>query len=95
MNTTILLLSALVGATLIVVRGTIFRPVQRLWPALFQCSQCTGTWVGIAAGASGLVSIGRGHVVDAIVVGSATSFLSMVSDAILIRLLGDPNEEAS
>ena len=90
---TILLLSALIGATLIVVRSTICRPIQKLWPALFQCSQCTGTWIGIAAGASGLVSVGRGHVVDAIVIGSATSFLAMVADAILLKLLGDPSEE--
>lgn len=90
---TILLLSALVGATLIVVRGTICRPIQRLWPGLFGCSQCTGTWVGIVAGATGIVSIGHGRVVDAIVVGAATSFLAMVADAILLKLLGDPSEE--
>lgn len=85
----LLLVSALVGATLIVVRGTIFAPVRRLWPALLGCSQCTGAWVGIAAGASGLVSVGRGHLVDAIVVGSATSFLSMAAEAVLLTLLGE------
>jgi|GEM_PF-1377441 len=90
-----ILLCALVGATLIVVRGTLFRPIQSRWPALFQCSQCTGTWVGAAAGASGLVSVGRGWLVDAVVVGAATSFLAMVADAILLRLLGDPEEGKS
>ena len=89
----VLLLSALIGATLIVVRGTICRPIQKLWPALFGCSQCTGTWVGIAAGASGIVSVGQGRMVDAIVVGAATSFLSMLADAVLLKLLGDPNEK--
>jgi hypothetical protein len=88
----LLLLLALVGTTLIVVRGTIFRPLQRLWPALFQCAQCSGTWVGMAAGASGVVSIGRGRFLDAAVVGAATSFLSLLADAVLLHLLGDPND---
>lgn len=86
----ILHVAALIGATLIVVRGTIFRPIQRLWPALFQCSQCTGMWVGAAAGASGIVALGHGRAVDALVVGASTSFLSMVADAALLKLLGDP-----
>lgn len=89
----ILTISALIGATLIIVRGTILSPVRKLWPALLECSQCTGTWVGLVAGASGVVSIGRGRVIDAIVVGAATSFLALVADAILLKLLGDPNEE--
>jgi hypothetical protein len=91
--TTLLLLSALIGATLIVVRGTICRPIRKIWPALLECSQCTGTWVGVMAGVSGIVSVGRGRVIDAIVVGAATSFLAMVADAILLKLLGDPSEE--
>ena len=89
----ILLLSALVGATLIVVRGTICRPIRKIWPALLECSQCTGTWVGALAGVTGIVSVGRGPLVDAIVVGAATSFLALVADAILLKLLGDPSEE--
>ena len=82
---------ALIGFTLILVRGTIFQPLQTRWPALFGCSQCTGTWVGIAAGAGGLVTVGHGRVLDAVIVGSATSFLAMAADAVLLRLLGDPN----
>lgn len=82
---------ALIGFTLILVRGTIFQPLQTRWPALFGCSQCAGTWVGIAAGASGLVETGHGRFLDAVVVGSATSFLAMAADAVLLRLLGDPN----
>jgi hypothetical protein len=47
-------------------------------------------WVGVAAGVSGIVSLGRGRVVDAIVVGAATSLLSLLADALLVQLLGDP-----
>lgn len=83
---------ALIGATLIVVRGTIFRPLQRLWPALFQCSQCSGTWIGFVAGASGLVQTGHGRVLDAVIAGAATSLLSLLADAVLLSLLGDPGE---
>lgn len=87
-----LLISALVGTTLIVVRGTVVDPIRRLWPALFQCSQCVGTWVGVGAGASGIITIGHGRVLDAVIVGTATSFLSTLADAVLLKLLGDPNE---
>jgi hypothetical protein len=81
---------ALIGLTLIIVRGTIFGWLQRLWPALFRCSQCTGMWVGMAAGASGVAQMGHGRVLDALIIGSATSFLSMLADAVLLKLLGDP-----
>jgi hypothetical protein len=90
---TILLLSALIGATLIVVRSTLLRRVRTIWPALLGCCQCTGMWVGVVAGATGVVSVGHGRVVDAIVVGSATSFLALMADAVLMKLLGDPGEE--
>jgi hypothetical protein len=90
-----LIVSALIGTTLLVVRGTIFEPLRRLWPALLRCSQCFGTWVGIAASASGLVSVGRGRIIDALIVGAATSFLSLLADAVLLNLLGDPNEQNS
>lgn len=83
---------ALIGLTLIIARGTIFAPLQRLWPALFQCAQCTGMWVGMAAGASGVVSTGHGRLLDAIIVGGAASFLSLLADAVLLKLLGDPKE---
>lgn len=88
-----LLISALIGTTLLVVRSTLFDPIRRIWPALLRCSQCFGTWVGIAAGASGLVTAGHGRIVDALVVGAATSFLSLLADAVLLCLLGDPSEE--
>ena len=83
---------ALVGVTLIIVRGTIFRWLQNFLPRLFRCSQCTGFWVGAAASATGIASTGHGRIVDAMLVGAATSFLAMFADAILISLLGDPNE---
>lgn len=91
--TSFLLLSALVGATLVVTRSTLLRPVQRAYPPLFVCSQCAGFWVGAAAGASDLVSVGRGRVLDAVIAGFATSFLSLVADAVLLNLLGDPKEK--
>jgi hypothetical protein len=37
-----LIVSALIGATLLVVRSTIFRSVRRLYPALLECCQCSG-----------------------------------------------------
>lgn len=83
---------ALIGATLIITRSTIARPLQRLWPPLFQCSQCSGFWVGAVAGASGIVQLSHGRVLDAFLAGAATSFLSLLADAVLLRLLGDPNE---
>ena len=87
----LLLVSALIGATLLIVRSAIFAPVRRLWPALFGCAQCAGFWVGVTAGASGVVSTGHGRALDAAIVGVATSFLSLLADAVLLRLLGDPD----
>lgn len=83
---------ALIGVTLIIARSTLFRPVQRFWPALFRCSQCIGTWVGIAAGASGIVTAGHGRLLDAVIVGASTSFSAMLADAVLLKLLGDPTK---
>jgi hypothetical protein len=88
-----LTITALIGTTLIVVRSTVFAQIQKLWPALFRCSQCTGVWIGAMAGGSGAVPTGHGHVLDAIIVGSATSFLSMSADAVLLYLLGNPDVE--
>lgn len=81
---------ALIGLTLIIVRGTIFTQLRRLWPEFLGCAQCTGMWVGMVAGASGVVQSGHGRVLDTIVVGASTSFLSMLSDAVMLKLLGDP-----
>jgi hypothetical protein len=89
----ILLLSALIGATLIVTRSTIFAPVRRLYPPLLSCSQCAGTWVGALAGGTGVVSVGRGPLIDAIVVGAATSFLALAADAAFVHVLGDPEDK--
>jgi hypothetical protein len=83
---------ALVGVTLILVRGTIFRPLQRFWPALFGCSQCVGMWVGLAAGAFGFASMDHGRAMDAVLVGGATSVLSIAADGVLMKLLGDPEQ---
>lgn len=92
---TLLAVLSAIGATLIVVRGTVFQRLRKLYPPLLECSQCTGFWVGVAVGGAGLVSVGRGRIVDALVAGCATSFLSLVADAMLLKLLGDPHEKDS
>lgn len=89
---TFLLICALIGTTQLVARSTIFRPIQRLWPALFRCCQCVGVWVGSAAAASGLVTTGRGLLIDVLVVSTATSFAATLADGVLSKLLGDPIE---
>ena len=79
-----LLTLALIGATLIVTRSTIFRPLQKLWPLFFRCPQCIGFWVGVAAGGFQRRLSGNGKPLDAFVVGCATSLLSMFTNALLI-----------
>lgn len=81
---------ALVGLTLILVRGTIFAPLQRRWE-LLRCSMCCGWWVGALAGASGVAAMGHGRALDALLVGGATSCLSLATDATLVKLLGEPD----
>lgn len=88
-----LLVASLVGATLLVTSSAALARARKIWPALLGCSQCTGFWVGAAAGATGIVSVGRGRAVDAIVVGCATSFLAQAADALLTHVLGEPLEE--
>lgn len=83
-----MILIALVGATLLLVRSTIFAPLRRLWPALLGCAQCTGFWVGV--GASWLAPTGHAWSLNAVIVGAATSFLALLADAVLLHLLGDP-----
>jgi len=85
-------LLALVGTTLIVVRGAIFDPIRRVWPTFFGCSMCVGMWVGMGASVFGVVTLGRGKALDMYVVGAATSFCSLLADAVMLRLLGDPHE---
>lgn len=89
----LLLILALVGMTLIVVRGTIFGPIRRIWPALLECAQCAGWWVGAAAGASGVISTGHGRFLDAVIVGGVASVASLITDALLLNLLGDPKQQ--
>lgn len=87
-----LIVFALIGTTLVVTRSTLFEPLQKLWPAFFRCSQCFGMWVGSAAGATGVVAPGHGIWLDGLIVGAATSFLALLADAVLMKLLGDPEE---
>lgn len=85
-----LLIAALIGATHIVSRSTIFGWLQRLYPPLFHCVQCVGFWVGAAAGGSGLVMVGYGRFLDVIIVGSASSILSLLVEGALVASLGAP-----
>jgi hypothetical protein len=84
---------ALVGVTLILVRGTIFAPLQSLYPPLTKCAQCTGFWVGAVAGMAQIVSLGHGRPIDAILIGAANSFLALAAEGLLLKLLGDPEEK--
>lgn len=90
--TDVLHIAGLIGATLIITSSTLFSPIRRLWPALLACPQCVGLWIGAAAGSSGIVYAGHGALIDAVVVGSATSFLAQLADALLTRWLG-PTED--
>lgn len=85
-----LLISALVGVTIIVTSGAAFMWLQRLYPPLFRCPQCVGFWVGVAAGATGIVSTGHGRILDAMIVGAATSVWSLLTEGVLTSLLGEP-----
>lgn len=88
-----LVLCAAVGTTLIVVDSTLFKPIQKLWPALLKCAQCAGFWIGAAVGASGLLDVGHGRIINAFVVGTGTSFLALLAYAVLVSLLGEPIED--
>jgi hypothetical protein len=88
----LLTVCALIGTTLIIVRGSILESVRHLWPDLFECSMCTGAWVGAVAGASGIVTTGHSRVLEVLIVAAATSFLSLLADAVLLKLLGAPGE---
>jgi hypothetical protein len=90
-----LLVFALIGATLIIVRSTLLKPVRQLWPTLLECSMCVGVWVGAAAGASGVAAVGHGRALDALIGGSATSILALLADAVLVKLIGDERNSAS
>jgi len=82
---------ALVGATLILVRGRLLAPVRALWPSLLGCAQCAGFWVGAVAGAVGLTELGPGRFMGALLGGCAVSVLGLLTDAVLLKLLGDPS----
>lgn len=83
---------ALIGTTLIVVRSAIFRPIRKVWPALLECAQCSGLWIGALAGLSGEVVLGGGRIVDTITLAASASFSALLADAILLHLLGGPKE---
>lgn len=89
---TVGMLVALVGATIIITRGSIFRGLQESRAgAFFSCSLCVGFWVGaigmaVLREASFSVDAAKDFFLD----GFSVSLLSFVVTAILIRLLDDP-----
>ena len=88
------LLCALVGATLIIVRGTIFARIRRnVLPSLLGCSQCVGFWVGFAAGAWNYPVLSASRWLNAAIVGCIVSFAAMVADIVLLKLADGPKED--
>lgn len=84
---------SLIGLTLFVVRSSLFAPLRNLFPPLLACAQCSGFWIGFSAGASGTAKIiAENTMINALSVGFAVSFLSLLADGILLQLLGDPSE---
>jgi hypothetical protein len=90
MISTLFILAALVGATLIVVRGTLFRRVRAIWPSFLGCSQCVGFWIGVLAAATSppLLSVRHDWRLDAPLLGCALSLLAMSVDLTLLWLGG-------
>jgi len=88
---------AFVGATLILVRGSILERLRSGWAPLakvLRCAQCCGFWVGIAgtpilSTRTGLELYGV-RVVDGLISGLSVSLLALVTDATLVHLLGEP-----
>lgn len=83
---------ALVGATIIITRGTIFRGFQQgRARVFFACSLCVGFWVGsVTMLVLRLPSTPWKGFVDFMLDGSSVALLSLAADAVLIRLLGEP-----
>lgn len=89
-----LLLVAFVGMTIVLVRGSIFSPLRSKLSVL-NCSLCTSVWVGGVG--HGLLACQAGQkwfliIESSLLFGSATAVLALLADAVLLRLLGDPNE---
>jgi len=94
---------ALVGATIIITRGTIFRSLQQSrLGSFFTCSLCVGFWVGAVSmfalrhgqgSAAGHPFVWLWTVADFFLDGATVALLSLAADAVLLRLLGDPSEK--
>ena len=81
------LIVALVGVTIILVRGTIFAPLQRRFE-LFHCALCAGFWVGALGG----LMTSRGEWFDVVkffLDGGTVAVAALTIDAIHAKLLGD------
>lgn len=81
---------ALVGVTILLVRGAIFQRARSVWPGLFGCSLCLGFWVGIAWGVATVVLIHRAWS-WALLDGPTVAICAVLVDAVLLKLLGDPH----
>jgi hypothetical protein len=83
---------ALVGVTILIVRGGIFARVRALWPGLLGCAMCVGFWVGaifeLATASAWTARLG----VRAGLGGSIVSVCALLTDALLCRWLGDPSK---
>ena len=91
---TIGVIVALVGATIIITRGTIFARLQTSWPKFFTCSMCVGFWIGAVS----MLVLRPGSktwesTVDFFLDGCSISLLALAVDAVLLKLLGDPNDK--
>lgn len=93
-------LLALVGMTIILTRGTIFRGFQQgRAGAFFSCAICVGFHVGAwgmlvlrhGGGASAGHSLTWWAVADFFLDGSSVALLSLAAEAVLLKLLGDPD----
>jgi|WetSurMetagenome_2_1015567.scaffolds.fasta_scaffold331850_2 hypothetical protein len=88
-----LMVTALIGATLIVTQSVLFRPIRRLWPSLLKCGQCVGTWIGVSAGFFGLLRAVDNIFLNALIVGASNSVLVMLVDGVLCLMFGEVVEE--
>lgn len=93
---------ALVGATIIITRGTIFKGLQRSrLGGFFTCSLCVGFWIGAVslfvlrhgAGSYAGHSLTWWAVADFFLDGASVALLSLAADAVLLKLLGDPEDK--
>jgi hypothetical protein len=77
-------LLALVGFTIIVVRGSLIAPLRRLWPSMLSCATCSGFWIG-ALGSS-LFSLPLFRLEGAVIAAGVVSLGATFADFLLAWL---------